>query len=249
VNRQAQAVVMLLVGGAVLRASLTGQYLRYVKPTLQPFLIIAGVVLLAAAAATLWYELRPTTKGRHTATGDAAHDGHVEDGHGHHGEPWVAWLLVLPVFALLLVAPPALGSYAAQHSGTALQEVSDFPPLPDGDPVRVSVLDYATRAVFDEGRSLRNRNLKLSGFIMAGDTPDEPMLARMVVTCCAADARPVKVGLTGKVPAGLKPDSWLEVVGRYTAKSTKDTVDGGVIPYLDVTDAHPIAAPSEQYES
>jgi uncharacterized repeat protein (TIGR03943 family) len=249
VNRQAQAVVMLLVGGAVLRASLTGQYLRYVKPGLQPFLIIAGVLLLAAAVATLWYELLPATKGRHASTGEGAHGGHVDDGHGHHREPWVAWLLVLPVLALLLVAPPALGSYAAQRSGTALQQTSDFPPLPDGDPVRVGVLDYATRAVFDDGRSLQNRNLKLSGFIMAGDTPDEPMLARMVLSCCAADARPVKVGLTGKLPAGLKPDSWLEVVGRYTSKSTKDTVNGGVIPYLEVTDARPIAAPTEQYES
>jgi hypothetical protein len=107
VNRQAQAVVMMLVGGAALRASLTGQYLRYVKPGLQPFLIVAGGLLLAAAAATLWYELRPATKGRHAAT-DHVHEGHVDDGHGHHREPWVAWLLVLPVFALLLVAPPAL---------------------------------------------------------------------------------------------------------------------------------------------
>ena len=41
-NRQAQAVVMLLVGGAVLRASLTDLYLRYVKQGLRPFLIAAG---------------------------------------------------------------------------------------------------------------------------------------------------------------------------------------------------------------
>jgi uncharacterized repeat protein (TIGR03943 family) len=236
VNRQAQAVVLVLVGGAVLRASLTDLYLRYVKAGLRPFLIIAGVLLIAAAVATLWYELRQRS--------DA-----LDDGHGHRHEPRVGWLLVLPVFALLLVAPQALGSYAAQRSGTALQETSDFPPLPAGDPVRVSVLDYATRAVYDDGRSLKERNVKLSGFIMAGDRPDEPFLARMVLSCCAADARPVKVGLAGKVPAGLQPDAWLEVTGRYTERSTKDTVNGGVIPYLEVSEARQITAPPEQYES
>src|SRR5688572_7972459 len=103
-NRQAQAVVLLLVGGAILRASVTDLYLRYVKEGLRPFLIAAGVLLVAAAVATLWYELRPRRAG---------HD-HSDDGHGH-AEPRVAWLLVLPVFALLLVAPPALGSYAANR--------------------------------------------------------------------------------------------------------------------------------------
>jgi len=49
VNRQGQAVVLLLLGGAVLKASLTDLYLRYVKEGLRPFLILAGLVLVAAA--------------------------------------------------------------------------------------------------------------------------------------------------------------------------------------------------------
>jgi hypothetical protein len=93
VNRQAQAVVLLLVGGAILRASLSDLYLRYVKEGLRPFLIAAGALLVASAIATLWYELRPKLAGHSD-----------DDGHGHR-EPRVAWLLVLPVFALLLVAP------------------------------------------------------------------------------------------------------------------------------------------------
>jgi uncharacterized repeat protein (TIGR03943 family) len=237
-NRQAQAVVLLLVGGAILRASVTDLYLRYVKEGLRPFLIAAGVLLVAAAVATLWYELRP---GRRAD----AHDGH-DDGHGH-AEPRVAWLLVLPVFALLLVAPPALGSYAANRAGTALQETSDFPPLPPGDPVTVSVVDYATRAVYDDGKSLAGRRVQVTGFVMVGDD-GAPYLARMTLSCCAADARPVKIGLDGAVPTGLAADSWLEVVGRYTSRSTKDSVNDGVIPYLEVEEARQIAAPTNQYE-
>jgi uncharacterized repeat protein (TIGR03943 family) len=239
VNRQAQGVVLLLVGGAVLRASLTDMYLRYVKHGLRPFLVVAGILLVATAVMTLWYELR--------AERSAQNETH-DDGHGHSHEPRVAWLLVLPVFGLLLVAPPALGSYAASRSGTALSQPSDFPALPSGDPAKITVLDYASRAVFDKGQSIGTRRVQLTGFVVTGPT-GQSYLARMILTCCAADARPIKVGLAGQVPPGLKPDTWLEVVGTYVGKSDKDTVNGETIPYLDVVDAHAIAAPAEQYES
>jgi uncharacterized repeat protein (TIGR03943 family) len=238
VNRQAQAVVLLLVGGAILRASFTDLYLRYVKAGLQPFLIASGILLVVAAAATLWFELRG--KASHGAARDE-HDGHA------HREPAVAWLLVLPVFALLLVAPPALGSYAANRAGTALQETSDFPPLPDGDPVKVGLVDYATRAVYDEGKSLAGRRVQLTGFVMIGHD-GAPYLARMTLSCCAADARPVKIGLDGQVPTGLAADNWLEVVGKYTTRSTKDDVNDGVIPYVEIEESRRIDAPTNQYE-
>jgi len=32
------------------------------------------------------------------------------------------------------------------------------------------------------------------------------MLARIILTCCAADARPIKIGLSGDIPAGVKAD-------------------------------------------
>jgi len=235
VNRQAQAVVLLLVGGAILRASFTDLYLRYVKAGLQPFLIASGILLVAAAVATLWFELRG---------GRPAPD----DGHGHsHREPAVAWLLVLPVFALLLVAPPALGSYAANRSGTALQETSDFPPLPAGDPVTVGLVDYATRAVYDDGRSMTGRRVQVSGFIMIGKD-GTPYLARMTLSCCAADARPVKVGLDGQVPTGVPADSWLEITGRYSQKTAKDDLNDGVIPYIEVQESRRIEPPANQYD-
>jgi uncharacterized repeat protein (TIGR03943 family) len=245
VNRLGQGVVLLLVGGAVLRASLTDLYLRYVKQGLRPFLIAAGILLVAAAIATLWYELRKP--------GEAEHNGHDEehdDGHAHaHGGPKIAWLLILPVLGLLLVAPPALGSYAANRSGTALQQNDeDFAPLPAGDPVKITVLDYASRAVFDQGKSLANRRVQLSGFLMAGDGGTW-YLTRMILSCCAADARPIKVALSGQLPDGLAADGWLRVTGAYVAKTAKDPVNGERIPFLEVSEAEAIAAPAEQYES
>jgi uncharacterized repeat protein (TIGR03943 family) len=224
---------------------------RYVKAGLRPYLIAAGVVLVVVAALSLIGWVRGGARPENAADHDG-HGGGDDDGHGHgQGRGWldVAWLLVVPMAVLLLIAPSALGSYSAARSGTALgaATTSDFPPLPSGDPVRVSVLDYATRAVFDKGQSLGSRQITLSGFLLTA--PSGWYLTRMVITCCAADAQPIKVGLTGSVSSGLTANQWLEVTGGYSTKVDHDSVNGETIPYLDVSSAHPVAAPKEQYDS
>ncbi|UWZ60112.1 TIGR03943 family protein [Dactylosporangium aurantiacum] len=189
--------------------------------------------------------------GHGAAGGDDGH-GHAgadDDGHGHGaGGPRVAWLLLAPVFGLLLVAPPALGSYAAGRAGSALVEKSDFAPLPAGDPVKLTMLDYASRAVFDRGTSLGQRRVELTGFAMRGPE-DTWLMARMMVSCCAADARPVKVALAGQLPDGLADEQWLRVTGSYTGRQVKDTVNGETIPFIEVAEITLIEAPAEQYES
>ena len=232
-NKQAQAVIMLLFGGAILKASLSDLYLRYVKEGLRPFLIGAGLLLVAAAVLTLWYDLR----------GKAGT-------HGHDHEPKVGWLLLLPVLGLLLVAPPALGSYAAGQAGTVLSAPgtgSDYPALPAGDPVDVGLLDYASRAVFDGGRSLTGRTLRLTGFVTPGPA-GRPVLARMVMSCCAADGRPIKVALSGDVPEAVPADTWIQVVGAWTDRVDRDPVNQAQVPYLEVRSWQEIPAPKQQYE-
>lgn len=261
-RRDTQAVLLLLVGGTLLKISLTGTYVRYVKPGALPLLLAGGVVLVVVAGVTLWQVIRTPGRvhGAHEAYGTEARaaldDANGHDDHGSppgphgHGEPRVGWLLLLPALALLLFAPPAIGSFQASRNGTALgaQAQSDFAPLPEGDPVRISLLDYASRAVFDQGRSLGERRVVLSGFLIPGPNR-EPYLARMVVQCCAADARPIKVGLSGDVPTDLGPEQWLEVTGTYTSHADRDSVNGEVIPYLQVGSSRIIAAPNQQYES
>jgi uncharacterized repeat protein (TIGR03943 family) len=241
-SRLTQAVVLLLFGGAVLRASLTDLYLRYVKEGLRPFLIVAGALMVAAAVATIWYSLRSA------ASGSAASDEHDDHGHDHH-EPRVGWLLILPVLGLLLVAPPALGSYAAGQAGSvtaAPARDSDYPPLPAGEPAPVGLLDYASRALFDDGKSLTGRTLKLTGFVTPA--PDgKPMLARMVLTCCAADGRPIKVGMTGQAPMEVPADTWVEVTGVYSTHRGKDPVNDVAVAYVEVKSWQEVQQPKNPY--
>lgn len=252
---------MFLVGAALLHAGWTDLYLRYVKAGLQPLLLASGAVLIVAAAATVWYE-RKSRRGNakpnrhedaytHTHEAEEAHDAghereHGTDGHGHR-EPRVSWLLLVPLFALILVAPPALGSYSAMRTGTALQQPYGYAKLPASNPLPISLVDYAGRAVYGHGRSLGNREVRITGFV-ALDPKGAPYLVRMALNCCAADAQPVKVALTGDIPPVLQPDTWLQVTGTYTPEQTRDSLNNRPIPYLRVTGAKPVPTPRDPYD-
>ncbi|MCX4763797.1 TIGR03943 family protein [Streptomyces sp. NBC_01275] len=242
-NRQSQAAVLFLLGAALLHAGTTDLYLRYVKAGLRPLLLAAGAVLILTALATAWYERRKTKQTKQTT-----HTGADADGHVHvHPEPRVSWLLILPLLALILVAPPALGSYSATRTGTALQKPLAYAALPAQGTLRLSVVDYAGRAIYDHGRTLAGRQVQLTGFV-ALDHAGTPYLVRMALNCCAADAQPVKVALSGHIPPVLQPDTWLTVTGAYTPRSLHDPVNDGPIPFLDVTSAKPVPTPRDPYD-
>ncbi|SHN25611.1 TIGR03943 family putative permease subunit [Cryptosporangium aurantiacum] len=235
-NREAQSIVLLLIGGALLRITVFSDvYLRYVKPGLRWYLVAAGVVLVVAAAITLYRELF----------------GQPADEHDHsHGGPRVAWLLLLPVLTIFLIGPPSLGSYAAEKQGAAAvgQPSSDLPPLPAGDPVKLSVLDYVTRALWEDGASLRGREARLTGFVTVG--PDSTVyLTRIVLSCCAADGRPLKVALNGVQPATLERDAWITVVGTYDPARRTDPVSREAVPTITVRTLDRIDPPAEPYDS
>jgi uncharacterized repeat protein (TIGR03943 family) len=240
---------MVFFGGAILRATMSDVYLRYVKEGLRPFLIAAGILLVVAAVVALVHEFRDH---RRTSTE------HDDDGHGHHHSGAAAgWLLLLPTLALLFVTPPALGADTAVRAGSALSnspkgadgswgDYSPFPPLPSGDPVKLTLFDYGSRALYGDGKTLRDRQVQLTGFIAPG-ADGQPMLARIILSCCAADGIPVKIGLSGDVPR-LPSDSWVQATGRWVPQTAKDPVNGSDIPYLEVDTWQQVAPPKNPYE-
>jgi uncharacterized repeat protein (TIGR03943 family) len=191
---------------------------------------------------TIWYEFRPAPPDTRNREDD--------DGHGHtHHEPRIGWLLLLPVVALLLISPPALGAYSAGQAGTVALSGgdSDYPPLPAGDPARLSLIDYASRSLFDGGKSLTGRTVQLTGFLTPG--PDgRPMLARIVLTCCAADGRPIKIGLDSASPIDAPDDSWVQVVGVYNSRVGTDPVNQAQVAYLTVKSWQQISEPKDPYD-
>ncbi len=238
-RRDTQNVVLVLLGGALLKIAANDVYLRYVRPGHRWLLIAAGAVILTVAVVTIVRDLRATRTGR--PVGGDEHD----CDHGHR-EPRSTWLLVLPVLTIFLVAPPALGADSVRVAGNSVgarPTSLGFEPLPPGAAPEVALADFVARAVWDETGELTERDVTLTGFVVRRD--GSVHLARMMIACCAADARPMLVRLGG-LDSDAPADQWLRVRARLVA-GTASTLDG-YTPAVRVLEATPIAAPPDPYE-
>jgi uncharacterized repeat protein (TIGR03943 family) len=226
-RRDAANVLLVLVGAALLKITLDGTYLRYVKPAAAPWFLTAGCVLIVLAAVAIVRDIAGA---------------HVHE-HTHPGTRW-AWLLALPVLAIFLVAPPALGADSVLRAGGRAEPAREaaLPPLPRGAVVPVSMSDFVTRSVWSH--TLDRRTVAVTGFVVHDHGTD--YVARLVITCCAADATPMKARLTGHLAADLPDDQWIQATGRVVPGSA--TAANGYTPTLTTTALHTVTAPADPYE-
>lgn len=227
-RRETQHVLLVLLGGALLRIAADETHLRYVRPSHRWLLLGAGAVIIALAVVALVRDLRGARPD---------HD------HGP-GERHVPWLLLAPVLVIALVAPPALGADAVARAGAANAVIRDgdaFPPLADG--AELAIAEFVQRAAWDRSGSLDGREIALTGFVVRRGAAVE--LARLTIACCAADARPNRVRLVGDL-GDPPPDTWLRVRGTLQIGSAAAAT--GHVPAMTVTAAEVVAAPLDPYE-
>ena len=241
-RRETQNVLLMLLGGAILKIAINGQYLRYVKASLQPWLIAAGLVTVVLAVVGIVRDVR---------AGGAASAGGT-DGHGHEHGLRSPWLLLLPALAIFLIAPPALGADKVVRSADrsvitqSAPSKSGFRPLPAEDAPLLTIGDAVTRAVWDDAGTLDGRQIRLVGFVVR--MPDGAIdLARLTISCCAADATPVKVRLQGDGASAYPPDTWLQARGEIVPQSATEA--NGYVPLFTITSLTEVPAPQDPYES
>lgn len=260
-NRTVQDVLITLLGGVTLAVSIGHDYLAYVLPGFRPLLLGAGALLLLLGATgllrgvpeRLYHRLGgllyDSTRRRGPHAGAREHDQH---GHG----PGVAWLLLVPIAVLLVVAPPALGSFtAARQAGppaTLVEAAGEDAPLgiganDEGEDYRtMPLMGYLIWSQQPDLTPLEGRTIRLEGFL----TPREGggwYVSRIIINCCAADAAPISVIIAGDVPNGLVADQWVEVIGQYTPPVPHPS-QGWLEPALAAEEVNPIEEPAASYE-
>ena len=237
-RRETQNILLILLGGALLKLSFTDMYLRYVKAGLQPLLIAAGAVMILLAGLAIVRDLRAGAAREPESHGDHEHKSSRSP-----------WMLLLPVLAVFLIAPPALGADTVNRSDrNAAQEsksLNGFAALPEGAVIPLSLGEFVTRTAWDDSGSLDGRVVKLTGFVVRKN--DSTYVARLAISCCAADASPIKVRMTGAGFDSMPTDQWVEVTGKVVPGSaTKETA---YVPTFTVAEIAPIATPVDTYES
>ncbi|MEV6445367.1 TIGR03943 family protein [Amycolatopsis sp. NPDC051716] len=243
-KRETQNILLILLGGALVKIAVNGDYLRYVKPAQQPWIIAGGAVMVLLGAVAIVRDL--VASRRAVPAEHAEHDGH--DGHAHSARP--AWLLLVPVLAVFLVAPPALGAdsvirtEARVPASAAVADAAAFPPLPAGNVVPLAVNEFVSRAGWDSAGTLTGRTVSLTGFVV--HTDGSTLLARLVISCCAADAFPVTVRLRGGAADHLPSDAWIQVTGEVVPGTA--TKDNSYTPDFTPTSVTPVPTPKDPYE-
>jgi uncharacterized repeat protein (TIGR03943 family) len=244
-DRRSQAAVLFLVGAMALYLGGSDAALAYVKAGLQPLLVASGVILMGlVVAAVLRYRRE-------------------QDGHQPHG-PRVAWLLALPPLALVLIAPPALGAFAAsrqpiqppptiQASPTRpTAPGSDlFPPLippSNGSAVTLTLAEFLARD-YEGPHTLVGVRIRLVGFVAPQPRGQAGyLLTRFSISCCAADATALRVAIRGD-PVARPSDTWLEVEGRWQQRTSDDPDQrASDTAMLLAESVRVIKQPSEPYE-
>lgn len=244
-NRTMQSSVLSVIGAVTITAVVTGMYTNFVKPGLRWYLVAAGVLLLAMG---IYGVLTARSEaGEHDP--DAPPGEAAPDGHDHTHGPRVGWLLLVPFLLLGFVVPPPLGSFAAGRDDGQVRASSDnfdiTSDLPEGQVVDMSMTEYQTRALYDESHSLKDRTVRLVGFV-AEEKGGGWSLARMKLSCCAADAYSVKVTPVGGQQ--LAKDTWIAVTGTWEPSPEPKDENDFVPPRIKVESMEEVEEPDVPYE-
>jgi uncharacterized repeat protein (TIGR03943 family) len=276
VNRVTQNLLLLLLGGALLKISVfSADFANYVKPGFRPLLIAAGAALVLLIVAIVALDRRTRRSIAHqtellhvhaaeeahlarlvgrepvTPSPDRSHDQDQEHEHEHAGGNRVTWLLAAPIAVIFLVAPPALGSFAVQQA----EETPHVPP-----PTLVEVRPIALK-------NGRVNTLSMIEFAtLAWDDPDGSLrgktvrLTGFVVPSRRDDAwylTRMRIGccaadaLTMQVVVKGVPapdaDSWVSVTGTWIPRKNRAT-DTYTPPEMTASRVEALTQPDEPYE-
>lgn len=234
-RRETQNIMLLLTGMAVVVITATGTYTRYVKPAMLPWLIAAAIVLILLAGSAIHQDIR--------------HHDNKQRNHAHEHHFGIVWLLTIPIAVLGFIMPPALTSRTAPP--TVVVTSNDFlrrpfPPLPAGRAPNVALPELLMRIATDSSDTLGGRLITVTGFTLKDG--DKTALAKIVMTCCAADAQLARLWLTGPAAASAAnhPDNtWLSVEGTVPPGQHFTGIES--VPTLEATKVTTIDPPKTPY--
>ena len=156
--------------------------------------------------------------------------------------PALVMLLAAPL--VLLIPPrPSFSTLAANRSSGALEGESETLTFLS-PPEQRSLTDWVRLLRSQPDPELyRGDPVRISGFVMP--TPQAaPVLARLTVRCCLADATPVGIPVIWPEGESLKADEWLAVSGEMGVERI-----GGVLRSVVIAErVQPIPKPERPFE-
>jgi uncharacterized repeat protein (TIGR03943 family) len=120
-----------------------------------------------------------------------------------------------------------------------------FPALEGTDP-QLGIKEFVLRSLYDADNSVAGVPVTVVGFLAPagdGDT-DGYTIARIVISCCAADANPMRLHVVGDAP--YPSNTWVQAVSTVVPNTA--TVDNGYVPTVTVSSLQTVDQPDDPYE-
>jgi uncharacterized repeat protein (TIGR03943 family) len=243
----APAAVMSAWATVMLHTIASGHINRLLSPLFRNYVLIAGLLLIALSALyVLLYQPPTTTAPALSPRGSLRQFGR--------------WLvLLIPIIAASVLSPSALSS-TTLYNRTSTAGVAAMPTVnaeskerardaltaDPNAPVPLEVTDLITLSRTPEQmKAFDGRAVRTVG-LFATPPGEAPKLVRWIMWCCAADAQPASVELTGdKFPTNATDSQFYEVIGKARFPSTL----GHAVPTIEVDSIQPTAEPDEPYLS
>ena len=235
----------IVIGVLALQVSASNAILKYLRPSMRPYLLATAVLLIAAGTVSLL-----TFRSQR---GDEAHH------HGHHRISRVGWMMLLPAIVAVVVAPGTFGSWGAgRHGPVALAYRRNFDigkylaaqRLAGAQPaMKISDFLWASGDPKQTG-ALSTVDIEITGFVTHVDSDGEGVLRvnRYVMGCCAADAAPLQVIVRGSAP--IADDQWVKVKVRYVPAWNARAADAEPVswPIVSARGVKKVKTPSQPFE-
>lgn len=140
--------------------------------------------------------------------------------------------------------PPQPLDPAAGDQGAVLEQSGPIDP-DSGEILAMPIYDFLTYTLF-EPDEIGGRTVRLVGFVAAEpEIEGAYRLTRFLMACCAADAFPLQVIVTGASPPPL--DRWVELDAVWNGEVI-ELDEFTEIPVVEVVDQTEIDAPDQPYE-
>ncbi len=226
-------------GVLLLKYWLTGKLSLLIHPNYIGLVVAGGLGLLAIAGLKAWMMLQGKTPA------NVQHFTVFPPG-------WSSALLLITAIIGLQFTPRAFASEIAIQRGVAdvagLTRVQPQAFRTASRPENRSLIEWIRMLnVYPEPDAYAGQKVKVQGFVIHPKElpPQYVMIARFIITCCAADVYPVglPVKLTGD-RATYPPDTWLELEGEMFT----DTIDNKRQLTIQAKSIKKIPQPANPYD-
>lgn len=162
-------------------------------------------------------------------------------------------IVLIPLLLVVIIEPKPLSTATALLRSTGLN--SDLGISRKASKVSQFAINTENRSLLDwiqlfndapEPERYKDLKAKLSGFVLKDPAlpADYFVISRFVISCCAADARPVGIPVKyDPQKYSFKNDQWIELEGFFDI----DTFQGNRQPVLVLQNSHDISIPENPY--